>query len=130
MRIGKLKDNKEFLVNPSYEIRKSENYELDLIACGRDGTINMIEIGANEVTEEILMKALEVAKEELNKIQKFQETIIKEMGREKLKIKKIEIPEDLEKAFEKQVLAKIENINPVRIIMINLCINYEKANIH
>ena len=123
VRIGKLKGKEEFLINPSYEMRnllcksptsgvetKTEDYELDVIACGRDGTINMIEVGSNEASEEILMKALEKAKEELEKIQKFQENIIKEIGKKKLEVKKTEVPADLQKAFDAQVLAKIESI--------------------
>ena len=109
VRIGKLRDKEEFLVNSSYEIRNGD-YELDLIACGKDGAINMIEVGANEVSEEVLIKALEKAKEELEKIQKFQENIIKEINKQKIEIKKTEIPEDLQKAFDEQVLKKIENI--------------------
>lgn len=114
VRIGKLKNppagGEEFLVNPCYETRQSEEYELDLIACGRDGTINMVEVGGNEVSEEILMKALEKAKEELVKLQKFQEKIIKEIGVKKSEVKKSEVPTDLQKAFETQVLAKIQSI--------------------
>jgi polyribonucleotide nucleotidyltransferase len=118
VRIGKLKGKDEFLVNPSYDMRnlsvdsveKKEDYELDVFACGRDGTINMIEVGANEASEETLMKALEKANEELQKLQKFQEKIIKEIGKEKAEIKKTEVAEDLQKAFEKEVLAKIENV--------------------
>ncbi len=120
VRIGKLKGKDEFLVNPSYDMRnlcelkdgenKKEDYELDMIICGRDGTVNMIEVGANEVDEGVLMKALEKAKEELNKIQEFQNKIIKEIGKQKTEIKKQEIPDDLQKAFEKEVLSKIENV--------------------
>jgi len=108
VRIGKIKDG-GFLINPSYEVRNGD-YELDLIACGKDGTINMIEVGANEASEEVLMKALEIAKEELDKIQKFQEEVIKEIGKEKTEVKKTEVPEDLQKAFNVQVLAKIEGV--------------------
>ena len=101
IRIGKIKGNDKFLINPSYEERANPDYELDLIACGKDSTINMIEVGANEAGEEVLMKALEKANEELQKIQKFQEKIIKEMGKPKIEIKKTETPADLQKAFEK-----------------------------
>jgi polyribonucleotide nucleotidyltransferase len=97
VRIGKIKGKDEFLVNPSYEMRdlselengeiKKEDYEIDLIACGREGTINMIEIGSNEAGEEVLMKALEKANEELKKLQKFQEDIVKEIGKKKREIK-------------------------------------------
>lgn len=114
VRIGKLKGTDEFLVNPPYEVRNNstdeKDYNLDLIACGRDGTINMIEIGANEIGEEVLMKALEKAKEELGKVQEFQEKIIKEIGNKKIEVKKTEVPKDLQKAFNAQILAKIESI--------------------
>jgi len=118
VRIGKLKGKEEFLINPSYDMRnllddgvkKTEDYELDLIACGRDGTINMIEVGANEASEEMLMKALEKAKEELAKLQKFQEKIISEIGHKKVEVKKTEIPDDLQKAFDTEVLAKMKDL--------------------
>ncbi|MEK7635462.1 MAG: polyribonucleotide nucleotidyltransferase [Patescibacteria group bacterium] len=118
VRIGKLKGQDEFLVNPSYKTRNllaegkntAEEYELDLLACGKDGTINMIEVGSNEVSEEVLMKALDKAKEELDKIQKFQEAIIKELGVAKMEVKKVEVPADLQKAFEKEVVAKIDTV--------------------
>ncbi|NLE07028.1 MAG: polyribonucleotide nucleotidyltransferase [Parcubacteria group bacterium] len=118
VRIGKLKGKNEFLINPSYEARNlltpekntNEEYELDLLACGKDGVINMIEVASNEVSEEVLMKALDKAKEEIEKIQKFQETIIKELGVAKMEVKKVEIPTDLKEAFEKVVVTKIDTI--------------------
>lgn len=106
VRIGKLKGSDEFLVNPRYETRKLQEYELDVIACGRDHTINMIEVAGNEAGEEVLMKALEVAVVELDKIQKFQEEIIKEIGEKKREVKKIEIPEEMQKLFDEYILPK------------------------
>lgn len=110
VRIGKIKGQDKFLVNPSYKEREDENYEFDLIACGKDGTINMIEVGGKEVPEEVLMQAMEKAVEEIEKIQKFQQQIIKEIGKEKAKIEKKELAEDLKNAFEAQVLSKIEEV--------------------
>lgn len=117
VRIGKIKGQEGFVVNPSYEIRngveegeKNEKYELDIIACGKDGTINMIEVSANEVSEDVLMQALEKASEEIEKIQKFQKQIISEIGKAKKEIKQVEINEDLKKAFENEVVSKIESI--------------------
>lgn len=107
VRIGKKKNEDSFLINPSYEDRLSENYELDLIACGRDGTINMIEVGANEVSEEVLMKALEKAKEELNKIQEWQEKIISEIGKPKQEYKKTEIQETLRAIFNEKIVPRL-----------------------
>lgn len=107
VRIGKKRDSEDFLINPSYEERLNEDYELDLIACGKDGTINMIEVGANEVSEEVLMKALEKAKDELNKIQKWQEQIISEIGKPKQDYKKTEIPETLKAVFDEKILPRL-----------------------
>ncbi len=109
VRIGKMKGSDEFIINPSYEDRDNENYELDLIACGKDGTINMIEVGANEAGEEVLMKALEKAVEVLNSLQRFQENIVNEIGKQKLEIKKTEATEDLIKVFEEKVVSKLES---------------------
>jgi len=112
VRIGK--NGGDFLINPSYEIRDTEkegaNYELDVLACGRNGTINMIEVGSNEATEETLMQALEKANIELEKIQKFQEKIIAEMGNKKAEVKKTEVPEDLQKAFDTEIMAKMKDL--------------------
>jgi len=120
VRIGKLKGGEEFLVNPSYEMRElsglengdsgKKDYELDMIVCGRDNTINMIEVGSNEASEEVLMKALERANEELKKLQKFQEDIVKDIGKEKREIKKTEVAKDLQKAFESEVLSRIGDL--------------------
>src|SRR3989338_149407 len=115
VRIGKLKNlpaqagSEEFLVNPSYEIREG-GVELDMMACGRDGTINMIEVGASELPEEILVKALERAKIELEKLQKFQEKIIGEVGKKKIEVKKTEVPKNLEEAFKIQVISKLASV--------------------
>jgi polyribonucleotide nucleotidyltransferase len=70
----------------------------------------MIEVGANEATEETLMKALEKAKEVLSEIQDFQEKIIREIGEQKIAIKKTEVATDLQKAFEQEVVAKLETV--------------------
>jgi hypothetical protein len=42
VRIGKLKGSDQFLINPKYENRENAEYELDLIACGKDGTIAFV----------------------------------------------------------------------------------------
>ncbi len=110
VRIGKLKTSEEFLVNPSYEVRKSPEYELDIVACGKDGTINMIEVGANEAGEEILMSALEKANEELQRIQKFQEKIVAEIGNKKKEVKEAEVPTDLKNLFDTEILPKLPEI--------------------
>ncbi len=72
-----------FIVNPTYKEREAEGARMDLLACGKDGLINMIEVGASEVSEETLEKGFALASQEIEKIQAWQKSIIAERGKEK-----------------------------------------------
>ena len=80
VRINK---NHEWLVNPDFKAREDAGITLDLVACGKDGMINMIEVGAKEVTEETANEALTRASVEIEKIQAWQTKIITEIGKTK-----------------------------------------------
>lgn len=56
---------------------------LNLVVCGKDGNINMIEVGGKEVEEKVLVAALQRAQEEIAELQAWQKKIIKEVGKEK-----------------------------------------------
>ncbi len=86
VRLGLEEGSDEYVVNPTYLQRQEElppKAKLDLLACGKDGLINMIEVGAREVDEATLDKGLKKASEVIEKIQAWQNTIIKERGVEK-----------------------------------------------
>jgi len=83
VRIGQINGNEELIINPSYTQRTAEVEVLDLLACGRSGNVNMIEIGAKEVPEERLGLGLEKAVEVHNALQTWQQSIIDEIGKEK-----------------------------------------------
>lgn len=87
VRIGQLSDGDTLLVNPTYKERDesgSPKAVLDVLACGKDGLINMIEVGAQEVSEETLAKSLAKASEEIEKMQAWQKKIVAEQGKEKM----------------------------------------------
>ncbi|MFA6273253.1 MAG: polyribonucleotide nucleotidyltransferase [Candidatus Paceibacterota bacterium] len=107
VRIGVLEDEKNFLINPIYETRNAVENKLDLLACGKDELINMIEIGAKEVNEGVIVKALEKSAEEIEKIQAWQKKIIKEIGKEKLATKEPEPPAEMAKLFETEIGKKL-----------------------
>lgn len=66
------KDGKEELVvNPTYE--QIEKGRLDLVVAGTKDAITMVEAAANEVDEDTMLRALEMAHEEIKKICEFQE---------------------------------------------------------
>ncbi|GBD34140.1 Polyribonucleotide nucleotidyltransferase [bacterium HR34] len=111
LRIAKKKE--EFIVNPTYEER--EEAELDIVLSAvksnktkDDFVINMIEAEAKEVPEKKILEAVEYAKDFLRKMFEFQENIIKELGKEKLQIKKEEKKEELEKLLRESLKEKIE----------------------
>jgi polyribonucleotide nucleotidyltransferase len=100
-----------FIVNPTYTERDEQGNPralMDLLACGKDGLINMIEVGAQEATEETLGKALAFASAEIEKLQAWQGAIVKELGKEKAAfVPPFEDDEKLAPAYEEFVAAKI-----------------------
>lgn len=107
VRIGQTNGSDEFIINPSYTQRTADVEVLDLLACGRNGNINMIEVGAKEVPEERLEKSLEKAVEVHNQLQEWQQSIIDEIGKEKQDIPTREASDAIKSLFESEVAPKM-----------------------
>lgn len=71
----------ELVVNPAESQMPAST--LDLTVAGHAGGITMVEAGAKEVPEELLVSALQTAQEEIAKIVAFQLRIREEIGRPK-----------------------------------------------
>ncbi len=71
--------------NSNYAQRRETDMDLTLSAIEKDGDIlvNMIEMGAKEVSEKDVLEAYEVAKKELKKIIDFQKKVAEKIGKEK-----------------------------------------------
>lgn len=80
VRVGMAADG-SFVLNPSSEERESS--ALDLMLSGTKDKINMIEAGAQEITEEKMTEAFEFGFAAIQKIANFIEDIRKEAGKEK-----------------------------------------------
>ena len=104
VRIG-ISADKTYAVNPMYFAR--ERAFLDLVACGKDNCINMIEVGGKEVPEKTIIAALEEANKEIEKLQEWQGKIIKEIGKEKQKIVFPELPKEIAELFNKEIAPKM-----------------------
>ena len=74
---------------------------MDIAVCGKDGKVNMIEAGAKEIGEEIAIKGIEGALEEIAKMEEFQKKIIAEIGKEKIKIELKDKPKEIVELFLK-----------------------------
>lgn len=110
VRIGKDTGKENFVVNSTYQNRETPEYEFDLVACGKDGDINMIEVAGKEVGEKMVMEALTKASEEIEKIQTFQKKIIKEIGKTKIDMPKPEVSDDIKKLFTEKISPKLMDI--------------------
>ena len=93
VRIGRLND--EMIINPTYEQRERSDLDLVLAGVEKEGDIliNMIEAEGTEIPEEVILKAVDFGKPYLKKIIDFQNQIVKEVGKEKIKIETL--PQDL-----------------------------------
>ncbi|MFZ3031425.1 MAG: polyribonucleotide nucleotidyltransferase, partial [Candidatus Moraniibacteriota bacterium] len=80
VRVGMAEDG-SFILNPSSEERKKS--KLDLMISGTGEKINMIEAGAQEITEEKMAEAFQFGFEAIQKITAFIESVRKEAGKEK-----------------------------------------------
>ena len=77
--------NGEFIINPSVEQRAKS--DIHLAVAGTLDAINMVEAGAQEVSEEDMLEALMVGHDAIKQLCNFQLSIIKEVG-----VAKREIP--------------------------------------
>lgn len=74
----------KLIINPSVEER--EKSDLNLAVAGTKEAINMVEAGANELSEEEMLDALMFGHDAIKQLCEFQETIIKEIGKPKREV--------------------------------------------
>ncbi|MGE7997323.1 polyribonucleotide nucleotidyltransferase [Lysinibacillus sp. NPDC093190] len=84
----------KFIVNPTVE--QSNQSTVHLSVAGNKDAINMVEAGALEVPEEVMLEAIMFGHEEIKKIIAFQEQIVAEVGKEKLPVTLFEIDEAIQ----------------------------------
>ena len=90
--------NNETIINPDAEQREKSDMYVTL--AGTKEKIIMIEAGANEVTEEVFLKAIEEGHKEIKKIVEFIQEIVAEIGKPKFEYISFEVPEDMLEAVK------------------------------
>ncbi|MBO8155188.1 MAG: polyribonucleotide nucleotidyltransferase [Bacillaceae bacterium] len=83
----------ELIINPTVE--QQEKSDLHLIVAGTKDAVNMVEAGADEVPEEVMLEAIMFGHEEIKRLVAFQEEIIEAVGKEKMDVPLFEIDEEL-----------------------------------
>lgn len=95
----------EFIINPSVE--EQEKSDLELTVAGTKEAINMVEAGANEVSEEVIIDAIMFAHQEIVRLVEFQEEIIREVGKPKMEVTVFEIDPEVRATVEAKFKDKL-----------------------
>jgi polyribonucleotide nucleotidyltransferase len=96
VRVGLI--NGRYVINPTYdEVRESR---LNLVVAGTEEAIVMVEAGAKEVSEEIMVEALMLAHKEINRLCRWQKELYKALEIEK---RPVEAP-----ALNEEMLGEVE----------------------
>ena len=86
----------EFVVNPTLAQRQAST--LHLVVSGTKEAIMMVEAGAQEVPEDVVLDAIMFAHEEIKKIIVFIDEIIEEIGKPKMAVNLYKVPEEIDQA--------------------------------
>ena len=88
IRVGYVKENGDdcFVVNPADDVQAYS--KLNLVVSSTADKVVMIETEAEEVSEDIILQGIEVAKDENKKIITFIEALKKEIGKKKEEVQK------------------------------------------
>lgn len=104
IRVGRIKG--EWILNPSYEAR--EKSDLDLVLAGVKDKIVMVEAGANEVKEDVILEAIGFGQKHLEKVLDFIEEIREKVGLGKLEIEVIQEKTEEERKIEEKIKKKVD----------------------
>lgn len=83
----------EFIINPTVD--EMERSDIDLTVAGTKDAINMVEAGAKQVSEDDMLEALMFGHEAIKELIAFEESIIDEIGEEKMEYEVLEINDEL-----------------------------------
>ena len=82
----------EIVINPTLDQRK--NNHLNLTVAGTKDKVSMIEAGADEIPDEIMLQAIEKGHQEISKIASFIENMQREIGKAKFEYKSCDVEHD------------------------------------
>lgn len=83
----------EYILNPNDEERKVS--DLDLTVCATEDRIMMLEAGANEISEQVMIDAVEFGFNECKQIIEFQKELMAEHGKEKRELEYFTVDDDI-----------------------------------
>ncbi|MEI3597165.1 MULTISPECIES: polyribonucleotide nucleotidyltransferase [unclassified Oceanobacillus] len=95
----------EFIINPTIE--QQEKSDIELTVAGTKNAVNMVEAGADEVPEEVMLEAIMFGHEEIKRLVEFQEEIISQANIEKSEVNLFELDRELTEKIEHEAKDKL-----------------------
>jgi polyribonucleotide nucleotidyltransferase len=111
VRIGRVND--KFIVNPTY--KQIDEGGFDLVVCGWEDSISMVEGSSNELAEETVLEALKLGQKVCGEISSLIQKLAKDEGIAKKKIEVVSIPKELEKEMEKFASERIDKARSLKV---------------
>ncbi|MBQ1249155.1 MAG: polyribonucleotide nucleotidyltransferase [Selenomonadales bacterium] len=103
VRVGRV--NGQFVINPTVE--QMEQSDLNLAVAGTADAISMVEAGANELPEDVILEAILFGHEEIKRIVAFVNDMVTVAGKPKREIALFSVPEDMEQAVKEYISDKL-----------------------
>lgn len=101
----------QFVINPTLE--QAEKSDLHLVVAGTKDAIMMVEAGADEVPEEVMLEAIMFGHDEIRKIVAAQEQLVQEAGKPKMEVKLHTVDADVNR--EVRAFAQARLVEAVKI---------------
>ena len=98
--------NGEIVINPTEAQRKES--DLNLTVAGTAEKVAMIEAGANEVPDDVMLEAIKKGHEEIKKVCQFIQKMKDEIGKPKFAYKSFAVDHDLYEELEKDYTEKMK----------------------
>ncbi|MCI6271763.1 MAG: polyribonucleotide nucleotidyltransferase [Erysipelotrichaceae bacterium] len=96
----------KFIINPSQE--DAEKSDIHLVVAGTKDAINMVEAGAKEVSEEVMLDALLFGHEHIKQLCAFQEKVITKCAKEKMEVVLYEISSEIKEYIDNNGKQRLE----------------------
>ena len=111
VRVGLIEGR--YIINPTYdEVRESR---LNLVVAGTEEAIVMVEAGASEVSEEIMVEALMLAHKEINRLCRWQNELYKALSIQKREVTppvlNEEMLEEIKRNYSERLRAALDTTN-------------------
>ena len=104
VRVGRV-DGK-FIINPTVEQR--EKSDLNLTIAGSYDAVMMVEAGANELPEDVILESILFGHKEIKRIVEFQRKIIDACGKKKREVRLFQTPPEMEQDIRDYAAARLD----------------------